>query len=68
VKLGKNASDTCAMLSEAYGEEVMKKSSISECHEYVEDDEVVVQDLTELMKMLKKCGIWCIQTDEVSEL
>jgi hypothetical protein len=20
------------------------------------------------MKMLKKCGIWCIQTDEVSEL
>jgi hypothetical protein len=28
VKLGKNASDTCAMLFEAYGGEAMKKSSI----------------------------------------
>jgi len=24
--------------------------------------EVVIQDLTEPVKMLKKCGIWCIQT------
>jgi hypothetical protein len=22
--------------------------------------EVVIQDLTQLMKMLKNCGIWCI--------
>jgi hypothetical protein len=29
VKLGKNASDTCAMLSEAYGGEVMK------CHMFL---------------------------------
>jgi hypothetical protein len=28
VKLGKNASDTCAMLSEAYEGEAMKKSSV----------------------------------------
>jgi hypothetical protein len=32
VKLGKNASDTCAMLSEAYGGEAMKKSSAFDCH------------------------------------
>jgi hypothetical protein len=30
VKLGKNASDTCAVLSEAYGGEATKKSSVSE--------------------------------------
>jgi len=24
--------------------------------------EVIVQDATELMKMLKKCRIWCIRT------
>jgi len=31
--LGKNASDTCAVLSEDYGGEAMKKSSVSEGHE-----------------------------------
>jgi hypothetical protein len=30
VKLGKNASDTCAMLSKAYGGQATKKSSVSE--------------------------------------
>jgi hypothetical protein len=46
VKLGKNASDTCAVLSVAYVGEAMNKSSVSECHkclkegrENVEDDE-----------------------------
>jgi hypothetical protein len=46
VNLGKNASDTCTMLSEAYGEEAVKKSSVFECHKWlklgreaVEDDE-----------------------------
>jgi hypothetical protein len=45
-KLGKNASHTCALLSEACGREAMKKSSVSEWHkrfkegpENVEDDE-----------------------------
>jgi hypothetical protein len=28
VKLGKNASDTCVMLSKAYGREAMRKSSV----------------------------------------
>jgi hypothetical protein len=28
--------------------------------------EMVVQDLTELIKMLKKWGIWCIQLDVLS--
>jgi hypothetical protein len=32
VKLEKNATDTCAMLSEAYGGEAMKKSSVFELH------------------------------------
>jgi hypothetical protein len=46
VKLGKNASDICAMLSEAYGGETVKKSTGFEWHklfkeglENVEDDE-----------------------------
>jgi trimethylamine:corrinoid methyltransferase-like protein len=59
VKLGKNANDTCAMLSVAYGEEVMKSrvflSGIngSESHRtWKMMKEVVIQDLTELMKML----------------
>jgi hypothetical protein len=30
VKSGRNVSDTCALLSEAYGGEAMKKSSIFE--------------------------------------
>jgi hypothetical protein len=30
VKLGNNASDTCAMLSKSYGGEAMRKSSVSE--------------------------------------
>jgi hypothetical protein len=34
VKLGKNATDTCAMLSEACGEEAMKMSSVFEWHEW----------------------------------
>jgi hypothetical protein len=32
VKLGKNASDTCAMLSEAYGGEAMKMPNVLEWH------------------------------------
>jgi len=32
VKLGQNANDTCAMLSEAYGEEAMQNSSVFEWH------------------------------------
>jgi hypothetical protein len=32
VKLGKNASDTCAVLSKAYGREAVEKPSIFEWH------------------------------------
>jgi len=46
LKLRKNANDSCAMLSEAYGGEAMKNSSVFEWHkrfkegrENVEDDE-----------------------------
>jgi hypothetical protein len=37
VKLGNNASDTCEMLSEAYGGEAMKKSSVSEWHKQLKE-------------------------------
>jgi hypothetical protein len=37
VRLGKNASDTCAMLSDAYGEETMKKSSVFEWHKWLKE-------------------------------
>jgi len=33
MKLGRNASDTFAVLTMAYGREVMKKSSVYEWHE-----------------------------------
>jgi hypothetical protein len=56
VKLGRNASDPCAVPSKACRREAMKRS-------WKMTKEVVIQDLTELMKMLQRCGIWCIQID-----
>jgi hypothetical protein len=37
VRLGKNASDTCAMLSEAYRGEAMKESCVSEWHKWFKE-------------------------------
>jgi hypothetical protein len=37
VKLRKNACDTCAVLSEAYGGEAMKTSSVSEWHKWFKE-------------------------------
>jgi hypothetical protein len=37
VKLEKNASDTCAMLSRVYGGEAMKKSSVFEWHKWFKE-------------------------------
>jgi hypothetical protein len=34
VKLGKNASDTCAVLFEAYGGETVRKSAVFEWHKW----------------------------------
>jgi hypothetical protein len=72
VKLGTNASDTCAMLSDAYGGGAMKKSGVVEWHKQFKEGYKNMEDyerrdcpqphLTELMKMLRKCGIWCTQT------
>jgi len=58
VKLGRNANDTLAILSEA-----MRKSSVFECHKRFEKvtrtwkmmKEMVVQDITKPVKMLKNC-------------
>jgi hypothetical protein len=44
VKLGKYASNTCALLSKAYGEEAMKKSSVSEWHMWFEEGRENVED------------------------
>jgi hypothetical protein len=38
VKLGKNACDTSALLSEACGGEAMKKSSVFERHKWFKED------------------------------
>jgi hypothetical protein len=61
VKLEKNTSDTCALLSKAYGGEAMKKSSgINSLKTILRTwkmmKEVVIQDFTELMKILKSVG------------
>jgi len=37
VKLGKNAGNTCAILSKAYGGEAMKKSCVSEWHKWFKE-------------------------------
>jgi hypothetical protein len=37
VKLGNNASGTCAMLYQAYGGEAVRKSSVSERHKQIKD-------------------------------
>jgi hypothetical protein len=60
------------MLAKAYGGEAMKKfkvflSGINDSKRIARmwkiTEEVDVQDLTEPMKIVKKCGIWCIQID-----
>jgi hypothetical protein len=37
VKLGKNASDICVIISKAYGGEAMKKSSVYEWHKWFKE-------------------------------
>jgi hypothetical protein len=59
------------MLSEIYVGGGMKKSTVLERHKRFKRvaklrkmmKEVLVQDLTEQTKMLKKLGTWCIQID-----
>jgi hypothetical protein len=52
VKLGKDASDTCVILSKAYGAETMKKCFLVAKTVQIGSQEVVVQDLTEPTKVL----------------
>jgi hypothetical protein len=62
VKLGKNASNTCAMLPEAYGGEDMKISSVSDWHKRFKLDrktwkvmkEIVGKDLNRTNEKLEK--------------
>jgi hypothetical protein len=46
VKLGRNASDTCAVLSEAYGGETMKRSSDFEWHNRFKESSHVEMPIT----------------------
>jgi hypothetical protein len=69
MKLGRNAIVTCAVLSKAYGGEFVEKSRVLKSIESLERivrmwkmKEAVVQDVTELTKMFKKCRIWRSQT------
>jgi hypothetical protein len=65
----KNTSNTCAVFSEAYGGEAMKSnaflSGINGSKRVTRTwnmmEEVVVQDLTEPVRMLKNYAMWCIQ-------
>jgi hypothetical protein len=61
MKVRKNASDTCAMLSEAYGGKAMKKSSVFEWYKRFKEGHDNMEDYVRsghprthrLMKMLK---------------
>jgi hypothetical protein len=44
VKLGKNARDTCALLSEAYEGEAVKKSNVFEWHKWFKEGSENVED------------------------
>jgi hypothetical protein len=56
LKLGKNASDTCAVLLEAYGGKVMKKPSV--ILSGIKSSESVMRMWAHrTSEMLKKCGI-----------
>jgi hypothetical protein len=44
VTIGKSASETLALLTVAYGEYVMKKSSVSEWHRQLKEEREDVQD------------------------
>jgi hypothetical protein len=71
VKLGKNASDTFALLSKTYGVETMKKSIVfgwhkwsREGHENVEDDKRNGHPRSHRTnEKLKKCRIWHVNID-----
>jgi hypothetical protein len=44
VRLGKNESDTCTVLSEACGGETIKKSSVFECQKWFKEGYENVED------------------------
>jgi hypothetical protein len=70
MKIGKNTSDTCALPSEAYGGETVnyqvfssgKNGSKRIARTWKMMKELVVQDFIEPKKIMKKCGICCIQS------
>jgi hypothetical protein len=71
-KSGTSASETLQMLTEAYGADAMKTSSVcvwhkrfKDCRKDVKDDERSdVRKLTGQMKMWKKCGKCFVLTDD----
>jgi hypothetical protein len=61
MKLGKNSSDNCQLLSEAYGAEAMEKSSVLKW-QWKMRKEVIIQDLKEPKKMFESVESGAFQT------
>jgi hypothetical protein len=54
VKLEKNASDTCAMLSGAYGGETVKKPSVFEWHKRFEERHKNMEQIVPILSSLSR--------------
>jgi len=54
VKIGKSASETLALLTDAYGEYAMKKSSVFEWHRWFKEGREDVQDDQEVGSQKRK--------------
>jgi hypothetical protein len=59
VKLGKNSSDTCAVFSEAYGAETMKKSSGFEWNKWFKEGWRVEMTNEDNAHHLLRCQGYC---------
>jgi hypothetical protein len=66
VKLGKNASDTCAMLLRLMGEKLWKKSSVSELHKWFKESlhvEITSEDNAHhFLQYQGHCSLWIQST------
>jgi uncharacterized metal-binding protein len=59
VKLGKNASDTCAMLSDNYGREDMKNSSVFKWHKSFKEGREDVENDEDNAHHFLRCQGYC---------
>ena len=72
VNIGKSTSETLALLTVAYGEYAMKKSSVFEWHRQSRKGEKMCKTIQEVgsqkrkgqMQMWTECEPWCAQIEE----